>query len=87
MTIKERLETRKCEKIEAELDRIRGVTMAAADHDRILSELGQEVRQRMEMLPGSLAPLLTGKSTAIIADLLGKAIREALQHMADKADE
>ncbi len=85
MATKERLEDLKCQKIQAELDKVRGLTMPTAEHVQVLSELGREVQQRMMMIPDSLAIRLAGKSASQMAEMMRAEIVAALSELADKA--
>lgn len=85
MATKERLEDLKCQKIQAELDKVRGLTMPTAEHVQVLSELGREVQQRMMMIPDSLAIRLAGKSASQMAEMMRGEIVAALSELADKA--
>ena len=85
--------TLKEKKIEAELrlldlrfQRLAGDLVPVSEVEAGWVEIAAQVRQRLEMIPGSVAPLMEGLTTAQRCDVLAREIKDALSVMAKEGE-
>ena len=83
-TVKARHEVVKTQKTELEVARMRGQLIDVQDVKRLWGDIANTVMQNMIHLPSKLAPMLLMQDNAeVIADMIGKEIRAALEEIAD----
>ena len=83
-TVKARHEVVKTQKTELEVARMRGQLIDVQEVKRLWGDIANTVMQNMIHLPSKLAPMLLMQDNAeVIADMIGKEIRAALEEIAD----
>lgn len=83
-TVKARHEIVKTQKTELEVAQMRGQLIDVQDVKRLWGDIANTVMQNMIHLPSKLAPMLRMLDNAeVIADIIGKEIRKALEEIAD----
>ena len=83
-TVKARHEVVKTQKTELEVARMRGQLIDVQDAKRLWGDIANTVMQNMIHLPSKLATLLLMMDNReVIADIIGKEIRKALEEIAD----
>lgn len=83
-TVKARHEVVKTQKTELEVARMRGQLIDVQDVKRLWGDVANTVTQNMIHLPSKLAPLLLMMDNReMIADIIGKEIRKALEEIAN----
>lgn len=83
-TVKARHEVVKTQKTELEVARMRSQLIDVQDVKRLWGDIANTVTQNMIHLPSKLAPMLRMMDNAeVIADIIGKEIRKALEEIAD----
>ncbi len=83
-TVKARHEVVKTQKTELEVARMRGQLIDVQDVKRLWGDIANTVTQNLLHLPSKLAPMLRMMdNTEVIADMIDKEIRKALEAVAD----
>ena len=83
-TVKARHEVVKTQKTELEVARMRGQLIDVQDVKRLWGDIANTVTQNLLHLPSKLAPMLRMlDNTEVIADMIDKEIRKALEAVAD----
>lgn len=83
-TVKAKHEIVKTQKTELEVAKMRGQLIDVQDVKRLWGDIANTVMQNMIHLPSKLAPMLRMMDNMeVIADIIGKEIRKALEDIAD----
>lgn len=83
-TVKARHEVVKTQKTELEVARMRGQLIDVQDVKRLWGDIANTVTQNLLHLPSKLAPMLRMlDNTEVIADMIDKEIRKALEAVAE----